>query len=499
MQIYLMIVPPARISRPPCRSWTTRIAVRLGAAFALLLALFAGALAVCLTSFDRIDSAERRLEAFEGLRARVDDAAIRMREQYIHQAHTLIAFDASHVDHYRVHAREARGSVAALRAATVEPEDLLLVDEMAEWVARSDQTFEAETLPAVEAGARPRALMLHASMEHSVTRFDKAAAQLKTRVDERAQAARVEVLDVHEQARDISLIIAGLSLAAAVAVGWALTRSILRRLDSLRATARRLGAGDLRARVTDQAGDEFAELSFAFDAMAESLEHHQAETVRTQKLAAMGEVLAGVAHELNNPLGVILGYVKLLRRSSERDPEALRVIEEEASLATQIVSALLDLSRTPVLKPTKVDLAALTRESATRLACMERFQALSIVIDKMPSSTELLADDVRLRQVVMNILTNAGEAAAPRGRVEVRIEPTHESVRWVVDDSGGGIDERISARVTEPFFTTKSDGLGLGLSIVHTIVMAHGGNLSFEGSPLGGTRVVVSLPRGGLS
>ena len=96
--------------------------------------------------------------------------------------------------------------------------------------------------------------------------------------------------------------------------------------------------------------------------------------------------------------------------------------------------------------------------------------------------------------MIVNLLTNAGEAARPEGEVRISITRTAESIQWICDDSGSGIDAELMPRMTEPFFTTKPDGLGLGLSIVHTIVGAHGGDLSFEASPLGGLRVVVALP-----
>lgn len=486
--------PLEALAGTPRRAWQRRLGARLGASFALVLLLFIAALGVCLASFARIDKAERRLETFENQRRAIDHAAILMREQYIHQAHTLIAFDASHVEHYREFARDASDAIVELRQSSTASEDADLIDELEHWRRESDTTFETLTLPAVARGDRATANAHHGSMERAVSRFEQTAVLLRTRTEERTHAARREVKLVHERARFFSLTLLALAALTATAVGALMTRSIVHRLRALEGTAKRLGRGDLSARMAVSAGDELSELAHSFNTMAADLDHHQRENLRNQKLAAMGQVAAGVAHELNNPLGVILGYVKLLRRSDERDPEALRVIEEEATLATQIVSTLLDLTRSPVLKPERLDLSDLTRESAERLSQLDKFSKLTWRTEGLPEVTQFEGDNVRLRQVIVNLLTNAGEAARPEGEVRISITRTAESIQWICDDSGSGIDAELMPRMTEPFFTTKPDGLGLGLSIVHTIVGAHGGDLSFEASPLGGLRVVVALP-----
>ena len=487
--------PVEVVERTACRAWHRTLGARLGASFALVLLLFVAALGVCLESFSRIDQAERRLETFENERRAIDHAAILMREQYIHQAHTLIAFDASHVGHYRDYARAASDAIAQVRHSSTSSADAQLIDELDHWRRESDTTFEASTLPAVRRGDRTSAISYHVMMERAVSRFEQTAVLLRVRTEERTQAARREVQVVHERARLFSLVLLGIAALTATAVGALMTQSIVRRLRALQGTAKRLGRGDLDARMTASEGDELSELAQAFNTMALDLDRHQRENLRNQKLAAMGQVAAGVAHELNNPRGVILGYVKLRRRSDERDPDALRVIEEEATLATQIVSTLLDLTRSPVLKPESLDLSDLTRQSTERLSQLDKFSKLTWRMEGLPEVTPFDGDNVRLRQVIINLLTNAGEAARPKGEVSISIVRTAESIRWICDDSGAGIDAELMPRMTEPFFTTKPDGLGLGLSIVHTIVGAHGGDLSFETSPLGGLRVVVALPR----
>ncbi len=484
-----------RDPRTSRRPWRSSIGARLVAAFGALLLLFIIALAVCLDSFVRIAHAERQVETFERIRHAADKAAIAMREQYIHQAHTLIAFDDSHVDHYREIAIATTESVAQLRATLATAEDATVADDMERAARESDRTFEEKTLPAVRSSDRPEAMRLHEAMEARVVDFERAVGALRLRTDFRASVARAEVEAAWARARVASLSCLGFAMLTAAVLGVFLTRSIVMRISAVRDGARRLGAGNLESRIGIDSDDELGELARTFDAMAADLDRHQRELVRSQKLSAMGQVAAGVAHELNNPLGVILGHVKLLRRRQEPDEEALRVIEEEATLASEIVASLLDLTRSPGLRLEDVDLAVLAKESASRLAQLSKFDGVKWTEQELSVGAHVRGDEGRLRQVIGNILTNAAEAVGPSGAVRMTVESSADVVRFVVDDTGSGIDELQRPKVTEPFYTTKSDGVGLGLSIVHAIVEAHGGDLTFGRSPLGGARVTVALPR----
>ena len=482
----------ARYSRP---WWRARIAYRLFASFAVLLLLFVAALAVCLHSFASIAGAEREVEAYERARHAADRASIRMRDLYSHQAHTLILFDGSHLEHYREVAVAARAATDDLRSALASAEDMAIAEELLAIVSESDRVFEQRTVPAVLAGRRDEARRLHETTEGSVIAYSTAVAELHRRNDARASAARAAADQAWSRARAASLACLGFAVATAALLGFFITKSVMVRIEALRAGTRRLGEGDLGAKITLDGDDELSELANAFNAMAAALRERQAELIRTQKLAAMGQMAAGVAHELNNPLGVILGYVKLVRRSGELDPEALRIIEDEATNASVIVQSLLDLSRPYALRFSDVDLAILARESVERLRVLSRFDTVDCNEPDANESVLVRADEARLREVIVNLLTNAAEAAGPAGRVAIHVEPGANIVRLKVDDSGEGIAEADCGKVTDAFFTTKPTGVGLGLSIVHAIVESHRGSMRFERSPLGGARVVVELPR----
>ncbi|MFO0547670.1 MAG: HAMP domain-containing sensor histidine kinase [Polyangiaceae bacterium] len=467
---------------------------RLGATFGSLLLLFVVALLVCWSSFARIAEAERDMDTFEHARRSADHAAIAMREQYIHQAHTVIHFDGSHLGHYSGVAQAARAAVAELRANLPTGDDAPLIERLDSIQSASDAIFTRETVPAVLRGDHVAAQALHEQAADSVEEFSEVVDELHARNEARADAARSVQQAAWTRARWASYVCFGGAVSIAIVLGVLMTRAISRRFHTLLAGAQRLGSGDLAARVELSTGDEFSVLARALNDMAADLERNQRELVRTQRLASIGQVAATVAHELNNPLGVILGYVKVLRRRDERDPEALRIIEDEATLASDIVKTLLELTRPQPLRLGDVELETVLMQAANRLQRVEVFKDIDWRPRPRGASSVVRGDEARLRQVINNLLTNAAEAASPGGCVEFGIERDEGHIRLVVEDSGPGIAEADYTRVTEPFFTTKAGGFGLGLAIVQALVEAHNGRIQLGRSQLGGARVTIELP-----
>jgi signal transduction histidine kinase len=284
-----------------------------------------------------------------------------------------------------------------------------------------------------------------------------------------------------------------LAIGFAAAVGWWLTRTIVRRVESLRRGARRIGAGDLDTRIQLTGRDEFAELASSFNQMAASLAQEQAALVRSQKLASIGQVAAGVAHELNNPLSVIIGYTKLLRAEPGANADELRIIDDEARLCQRIVQELLDLARPHRLEIGSVDLAMLAREAVDRLegAGTLRDRSVRVVADH---PVLVSADAGKLRQVIANVVVNAAEATEPTGTITIDATSTADQATLTIADNGSGIDPHIRDQIFEPFVTTKPRGTGLGLAIAHAIVDAHGGRIAISSSPESGTLVSLQLP-----
>jgi two-component system, NtrC family, sensor kinase len=213
--------------------------------------------------------------------------------------------------------------------------------------------------------------------------------------------------------------------------------------------------------------------------------------VRSHKLASIGQVAAGVAHEINNPLGVILGYTKILRREPDLAArEELQIIDDEVNQCRRIVQDLLDLARPPRLELDAVDLAEVAADAVQRLRETDRLRDVAV---ELPAGRAVVrGDEAKLRQVVVNVLVNAVEAAT--GKVTLVAETADGGGALRVVDDGPGMAPDVLAHVFEPFFTTKRGGTGMGLAIAQAIVDAHGGRIELTSRPGAGTRVSIWLP-----
>lgn len=468
---------------------------RLLFAFGANLAFFAVALGVLLKATSDLDAADAEVARLDRAKAAAYRVAALVREQYIHQAHTIIEGNRSHLAHYEDVARLAAGAVLALRAVADGPDDRARAESAGALVAENDREFHEGTLPAIDADERDRVRELHRASEDVLVRALEENKKLSLRFEQRSDAARDRAERLRKRTRWAALLCFGLSTIIAAAGAIVTTRWIALRVTALRAGARAIGAGHLKSRISLAGNDEFADIGRSIDEMAADLERHQNEMVRAQKLASIGQVAAGVAHEINNPLGVILGYVKTMRRIDRRDDEGLDVIEEEAGQCQRIVAGLLDLAKPQTLTLETVDVGALVRESIDRLTTTAKLRDRVVEVTNATDGVRLEADPGKLRQVLLNVLTNAAEAAAPGGRIEVHIERQQSDVAIEVRDFGPGFSAEVRRKLFEPFVTTKKGGLGLGLAIAHAIVDAHRGRLACESPALGtGTVVRITLP-----
>ncbi|HEY6105988.1 MAG TPA: HAMP domain-containing sensor histidine kinase, partial [Anaeromyxobacteraceae bacterium] len=196
--------------------------------------------------------------------------------------------------------------------------------------------------------------------------------------------------------------------------------------------------------------------------------------------------------EINNPLGVVLGYTRLLRkRAGGPLAEDLAVIEEETLRSLEIVEGLLDLARPPRLTVQAVDLRELSDEVVGRLGEARRLEGVAVDVHGRGRAA---GDAQKLRQVLLNLVRNGAEAAGAGGRLEVAVSESDGRVEVSVADDGPGIGAGARDRLFEPFFTTKPRGTGLGLAVSRAIARAHGGDLAaVEGAA--GARFVLTLPR----
>ncbi len=231
----------------------------------------------------------------------------------------------------------------------------------------------------------------------------------------------------------------------------------------------------------------------------------QSHLAQSEKLAAMGELLAGVAHELNNPLSVVLGYASILvklARDGAADPRVEK-IRQAAERCARIVKNFLMLGRQHAPESARVDLNGLVRDTLEMLAYPLRIDTIEVALDLADGMELLWADPHQLQQVITNLVTNAHHAMREiRGPRRLTIATGFDGgsarASLVVTDTGPGIPSDVERRLFEPFYTTKplGQGTGLGLPICKGIVEGHGGTISVEGRPGEGARFIVSLPVG---
>jgi DNA-binding NtrC family response regulator/nitrogen-specific signal transduction histidine kinase len=233
----------------------------------------------------------------------------------------------------------------------------------------------------------------------------------------------------------------------------------------------------------------------------EELRRTQAQLLQTEKIAAMGQLLAGVAHELNNPLSVVIGQARLLEMttSDAADAERSRRISAAAERCGRIVKNFLALARQHAPERQAADLNQVVRDALELVGYQLRVASVEVTVELAVASSALWADPHQLHQVVLNLITNAHhamrEASGPRLlRVATHFDDAHARIE--VTDTGPGIPADVLPRIFEPFFTTKSpgQGTGLGLSLCQGMVEAHGGIIRVDTEVGRGTTFVVELP-----
>jgi PAS domain S-box-containing protein len=230
----------------------------------------------------------------------------------------------------------------------------------------------------------------------------------------------------------------------------------------------------------------------------------QAESLmQSEKLAVMGQLLAGVAHELNNPLSVVLGQAALLRNQLRGGPldERAGKIVNAADRCARIVRNFLALARQRPAQRERADINAIVREAVELLAYPLRVDSIEVALDLAEEIAPLWADANQLHQVVVNLLTNAHQALRqqpPPRRITITTRGDAQGGvgTLTVADNGPGIPPEIRTRIFEPFFTTKAvgQGTGLGLSLCQGIIEAHGGVLRLDDAPAGGAVFRIELP-----
>jgi signal transduction histidine kinase len=277
-----------------------------------------------------------------------------------------------------------------------------------------------------------------------------------------------------------------------------LTRRVTTSLTQLAVAADAVTRGDLDQQVRVNSHDEVGRVSRAFNTMTESLRGTVRALSQRQAVAAVGEFASALAHEVRNPLSAIRLNMEHLDERLSAHPElrpgvaqALRDIDR----LDRTVGGALRVARSGTMELESIELRPVV-DAAMRTALPE-FSARHAVLGTLPGDTPTVtvsANAAALEQVLLNLLLNAAQALEPRGKAEVSIDADSANVTILVRDNGRGMTPESKARMFEPFFSTKPEGSGLGLTIARRIVTAHRGTISVESAPGEGTVAKVTLP-----
>jgi len=309
-----------------------------------------------------------------------------------------------------------------------------------------------------------------------------------------------------------------------------LWKILIKPIQLLAEGMQRVSQGDLNHRVEIKTRDEMGMLAETFNSMTrelrnarqklenwakeleaevakktEEIRRGQEQLIHTEKLASLGRMAAGVAHEINSPLTGIVTFAHLMLKrippENKMDREDLEVIIEQAERCSKIIKGLLGFSRAIPAERTDIDINDTIRHALEIIQNQAKFHNIKIITDLSPDLPLIVGDASQLQQVFMNLLINAADAMNDRGQITIATRLTTEEDKEFIEieftDTGPGIPEEHMGKLFEPFFTTKpvGKGTGLGLAVSHGIVRKHGGHIKVKSAPGKGTSFFIRLPK----
>jgi two-component system NtrC family sensor kinase len=386
-------------------------------------------------------------------------------------------------------------------------------------VARAGEPYIVDQLPPSVRTGREAIVELeqHAALEVVVPSSDGAVAAILRTDDSAARAAPlVRLLGLY------SLLVGTVLLVAAY---FALTRLIVRPLDGLARAAERVAHGARRFSVPKAGARELVELGQNLHTMTEhlireeeklrakvdevqratvSLKEAQDRLIRSERLASVGRLAAGLAHEVGNPIAALLGLEDLLLEGgldAAEQQDFLQRMRKETERINRILRDLLQFARPgeahELASAAQGDVAEAVADTAALIAPQKAMRDVELELAVPDGLAPVAMSAEQLMQLVLNLVLNAVDALDGGGRVRVTAEPNSAGVQLVVEDNGPGVAEAVRDRLFEPFVTTKEvgKGTGLGLAVCRGLVEAVGGSISLDTAFKGGARFVVELPK----
>ncbi len=347
----------------------------------------------------------------------------------------------------------------------------------------------------------------------SVDALRSTAREIQSFTQNLSKKERMDIATIIRMSMRLLIIALAAILVLGTVINVKLATSIATPIRTLEKISKKMADGDFSERIEVKGRDELASLETAFNQMEErlkdalwSLEHtieklreKQAQLVEAEKLASIGKLAAGIAHEINNPLTSVLTFSNLmLEQCPPDDPRhaKLKLMARETNRARTIVRQLLNFGREIVIHPEKININNPVSEIADSLIAQDAFKGITLDVQLADDLPLVLADPAQIGQVVMNMLLNAIHAVTPPGRIGLTTRRSGSSVEIVFSDTGSGIPEEHLHKIFDPFFTTKdsSKGTGLGLAVSYGIVKKHGGEIDVASEAGQGTTFTVRLP-----
>ena len=374
-----------------------------------------------------------------------------------------------------------------------------------------------ETLSKLRAGLRDYKetfALLGTAGEREVAQIDTLGPTLRDQGKELVEMVRGFVLNQRERILDIvgtlkhqlSLAI-GAFLAVATFFSWLVGRRIFGALRVIESSARQIVQGNFAPLPIPDTSDETRGVVKAFNHMIEELDRRQYQLLQEKKLASLGVLTSGIAHQLNNPLNNISTSCQILQEDLRQDlppdpqltGQMLDNIYQEVSRSRDIVRGLLDFARETEFCLKDLCLNQVVQRAVT-LVSSEVPSGVEIVTD-VPENIVLPLDAQRFQEALLNLIINAIHAISPPGTIPIsaRPRPSEGEVVLQIADTGAGISKEYLGRIFDPFFTLKDSGTGLGLSVVFGVIKKHGGTLEVDSEAGQGTCFTIHLPLGTAS
>ena len=501
------------------RAFAGSISVRLMLGFVTILCVFGAALFIMLQNLDQVRQASEETRARQETRSQALKIG-RLAQRLFFYQYDFIQSEGYNTEPFMNTYEEIEGILESLEEKRLGAYERGKLQSLTQQVRQMRMIFVKDvwtTKYLVEDGIEPRETLYQMNNESR-----KVLTEINTLNGDLGESFKTKLQDAELQARNAwqtSLTtfkaVLGVALVVSLLITYYTHRSIVDPVNKLIEGTKALAAGDLSRSIEVRGSREFRELAQSFNKMTAALKENQQQLIQSEKLASIGRLAAGVAHEINNPIAVILGYAGMMKsrfrgEGKETEREAIQSIEEEARQCKAIVESLLNLSRPSGNGQTEqVNPEDLVSEVLDLAQILQLTESVQIERDLVDEHVPLSVGRSKLRQIVLNIVYNALEELqkedegrlAIRAFKEVRAEESEESDEegresLVLEfaDNGPGIEEEHLGHLFEPFFTTKSSGTGLGLAITYNIVRAHEGTIHVDSEVGRGTTFTVVLP-----